>query len=158
MPFIRYATGDIARRPIKPSPAKPGLPPFPVPEGRSSDLLLTAIGDPVSSRPVVDALVAEAGMWDFSLNQPQPGWVIVLEVVGASRPPARRDQARDVLEHYLGRPLEIDWRIGSAFEPFISGKRRYVCSPAALAAVAHDRESGMDRSRSWPQRLLARTR
>jgi phenylacetate-CoA ligase len=158
MPFIRYATGDVARRPVKPSPAKPGLPPFPVPEGRASDLLLSSTGDPVGSRPVVDALVAEAGLFDFSLNQPEPGWVIVLEVVSESRLPARRDQARDVLEHYLGRPLEIDWRIGSGFEPFISGKRRYVCSPAALSAVAHDRESGMHRSRSWPQRLLVGTR
>jgi hypothetical protein len=63
-----------------------------------------------------------------------------------------------VLEHYLGRPLELDWRIGSGFEPFHSGKRRYVCSPAALGVVAHDRESGMHRSRSWPQRLLAQAR
>jgi hypothetical protein len=60
----------------------------------------------------------------------------------------------DVLRSILGRSLRVEWKIGAAFQPLKSGKRRYICSSLALAALAHDRESGMFLSRAWPQRVL----
>jgi phenylacetate-CoA ligase len=154
MPFIRYATGDVVRQPPSPPPGCPGLPHFPTPEGRTSDLLLAADGALCSSRPVVEALVARAGLRDFSLLQPDPETVVVLEATGDGGRPGSRADAEDVLRHFLGRPVGLDWRVGTRFEPFVSGKRRYVCSPAALRVLAHDQESGVSRSRAWPQRLV----
>lgn len=154
MPFVRYATGDVVRRPPDPPPVGPGLPPFPAPEGRTSDLLLAVDGTPCSSRPVVEALVTGAGLRDFSLLQPDPDTVVVLEATGDGGRPGSRADAEDILRHFLGRSVALDRRVGARFEPFVSGKRRYVCSPAALRVLAHDRESGVSRSRAWPQRLV----
>jgi len=150
MPFIRYATGDVVRQPAA-AAAGPGLPAFPWPEGRTSDQLVTADGEVVPMRPVVEALVARAGLSDFSLYQAAPGAVTVLEVGGSGR---ARGPAGDVLRAHLGRWVRVGWLTGSGFLPFTSGKRRYVCSPAALGLLAHDREAGRARARAWPQRLI----
>jgi hypothetical protein len=60
----------------------------------------------------------------------------------------------DILRSMLGRSLQLDWKVGSAFQLLKSGKRRYICSPVAQSLLAHDRESGMFLSRAWPQRVL----
>jgi phenylacetate-CoA ligase len=153
MPFVRYATGDVVRQ-LDGPPVGTGLPIFPVPEGRTSDLLLTSDGVPISSRPVVEALVSAAGLRDFSLLQTDPDTVVVLEATGECGESGSRGEAEDILRQFLGRSIAVEWRVGTRFEPFVSGKRRYVCSPAALQVLAHDRESGVSRARAWPQRLV----
>ena len=79
---------------------------------------------------------------------------MVLEATGDGGEPGSRADAEDILRQFLGRSVSVGWRVGTRFEPFVSGKRRYVCSPAALRVLAHDRESGVSRARAWPQRLV----
>jgi phenylacetate-CoA ligase len=152
MPFIRYATGDVVRQ-IGNSPEASGLPVFPLPEGRTSDVLAATDGAPCPMRPVVEALVEHAGFREFSLYQPEAERLVFLEVVGGMGRPCRAT-AEEVLRSFLGVDLQVEWRQGRGFVPFTSGKRRFVCSPAGMQLVAHDRESGLARARAWPQRLL----
>jgi phenylacetate-CoA ligase len=156
MPFIRYATGDVVRRPSSEEAGggRTGLPLFPQPEGRTSDMLATTDGVLCPMRPVVESLVAETGLRDFSLFQPEDDRMVVLFVEGADTAKTlRRPAAEEVLRSFLGRDLRLEWRGGSRFEPFTSGKRRFVCSPAGMRLIGHDRESGLSRARAWPQRL-----
>lgn len=154
MPFIRYATGDVVLQPEGPLPAnEPGLPVFPLPQGRTSDMLATADQALVPMRPVVEALVEHAGLWAFSLFQDAVGRVIVLEVEGRNGIREKRGEAEDILRSFLGRQLVVEWRTGKRFVPLKSGKRRYVCSPVGMSLIAHDREAGLSLARAWPQRL-----
>jgi phenylacetate-CoA ligase len=156
MPFIRYATGDVVRRPKQEESdlGRPGLPVFPLPEGRTSDVLAARDGTLCPMRPVVESLVGEAGLRDFSLYQPTEDRLVVLFVEGTDAANIRRPAAEEVLRSFLGENLRLEWRGGRGFEPFTSGKRRFVCSPAGMRLIGHDRESGVSRARAWPQRLL----
>jgi phenylacetate-coenzyme A ligase PaaK-like adenylate-forming protein len=162
MPFIRYATGDVARQPHRSSlPAgEAGLPVFPQPEGRTSDLLATVDARLCPMRPVVEALVEQAGLWQFHLHQPTVGSVIAMQVEGGeqgrgSAPRGgERGDAEEILRSFLGKPLHVEWRSGSGFEPLLSGKWRFVSSPVAMRLLAHDREAGMNEGRAWPHRLM----
>lgn len=154
MPFIRYATGDVVRRPeAEPLPESTGLPVFPLPEGRTSDVLATTTGKLCPMRPVVESLVERANLHDFSLYQPEEDQLMVLVTEGAGRSGYSRPEAEEILRTFLGRDLRLEWRCGKRFEPFISGKRRFVCSPAGMRYIGHDKESGRSRARAWPQRL-----
>jgi phenylacetate-CoA ligase len=156
MPFIRYATGDTARQPAQPwpSPGVQGLPVFPIPEGRTSDLLATADGTLCPLRPVVEALVEQTGFWHFNLHQTAPDKMLVSEASGGRKPPEdRRGRMEEVLRSFLGKSLQIEWRSGFRFKPLRSGKKRFACSPVAMRLIAHDRESGMSLARAWPQAL-----
>lgn len=155
MPFIRYATGDVVRRPaLSERLAEPmGLPLFPQPEGRTSDVLATTAGEPCPMRPVVDAMVEQAGLREFSLYQPEPDRLFVLLIEATGAVERRCCEAEEILRSFLGRDLHLEWRSGKRFAPFTSGKRRFVCSPAGMRLIGHDKESGMSRARAWPQRL-----
>ena len=155
MPFIRYATGDVVRQPAPDEEDRPtqGLPTFPTPEGRTSDLLVDVAGELHPPRPVIDALVEQVGYREFSLFQPLPEEVTVLEVAGRN-PAGRRSEIEAVLRSFLGRSLRVGWESGAGFRPLTSGKRRFTCSPVALERIAHDQESGLRHSRAWRQRLL----
>ena len=154
MPFIRYATGDVVTMPadLQPRPT-PGMTVLPRIEGRTSDLLVSQEGRTLSNRDVVDMLVRETSVTEFSLHQTAPDRVLCMTIrergcVG------QEDRVAELLRATLGQSLRVDWMVGSAFRPLKSGKRRYVCSPVAQALLAHDRESGMFLSRAWPQRVL----
>lgn len=152
MPFIRYATGDVVRQSAR--EARAGLPIFPWPEGRTSDLLQTMEGELIPMRPVVERLVEQTELEDFSLFQIEPGRLQVFEIKQESE--AKRHQAAEaVLREMLGQALTIEWRAGSRFAPLRSGKKRYVCSPLAMRQIAHDKESGATLARAWPQVLEA---
>ncbi|HZV05477.1 MAG TPA: hypothetical protein VE999_10370 [Gemmataceae bacterium] len=155
MPFIRYATGDVVRRPSSDESlgGPSGHPVFPQPEGRTSDVLATTAGEPCPMRPVVEALIEHTGMREFSLYQPEADHIIVLVIEGSDQARRVRADAEDVLRSLLGTDLQLEWRRGRRFEPFTSGKRRFVCSPVGMRLIAHDKESGMARARAWPQRL-----
>jgi phenylacetate-CoA ligase len=155
MPFIRYATGDVIRQaaPAESHPGSAGLPILPLPEGRTSDVLVTTSGALCPMRPVVEALVEQVGLREFSLFQPQPEELLVMVLAGAGQPSVDRPKAEEVLRSFLGRDLRLEWRSGSKFQSFTSGKKRYVCSPAGLRLIGHDKESGMSRARAWPQLL-----
>jgi phenylacetate-CoA ligase len=156
MPFIRYATGDVVRQPAQPflSPSEPGLPVFPVPEGRTSDLLATVDETLCPMRLVVEALVEHAGLREFSLHQTAADQLTILEIAGRNAGVSRRGEVEEMLRSFLGKQLQVEWKSGSQFAPLQSGKRRYVCSPVALRLIAHDRESGVSQARAWPQRLV----
>jgi len=77
--------------------------------------------------------------------------ILVIEATGTSAP--NRPKAEDVLRSCLGKDLRLEWRSGKRFEPFTSGKKRFVCSPAGMRLLGHDKESGRSRARAWPQRL-----
>lgn len=154
MPIIRYATGDIVRQCRALSDAQCGLPQFALPEGRTSDLLVTTVGELCPMRPVVEQLATEAGLWDFNLHQTAPNQVVFRVCSRNGEVTSKRIAAEEILRGFLGNELQIDWRQGRDFVSFKSGKRRYVCSPIALPLIAHDREAGMSLARSWPQRLI----
>lgn len=154
MPFIRYATGDVVRQPTTDSHAgQTGLPVFPQPEGRTSDVLAATTGEPCPMRPVVESLVERAGLREFSLYQPEDNQLVILVIEGTSAVSHNHAEAEMILRSFLGGDLRIEWRGGKRFEPFTSGKKRFVCSPAGMRLIAHDKESGRSRARAWPQRL-----
>lgn len=154
MPFIRYATGDVARQPAQPlfPPAGPGLPVFPVPEGRTSDMLATMAGALCPMRPVVETLVEHAGLGEFTIHQTTLDHVAVLVAAHAGSKPDRA-VVQDVLRSFLGPQLHVEWRTGARLVPLDSGKRRFVSSPVAMQLIAHDRQSGLAQARAWPQLL-----
>jgi phenylacetate-CoA ligase len=153
MPFIRYATGDVVTMPAASDDLgllranMPGI------EGRCSDALLTTDGRLVGNRNLVELLVRETGRDVFSLFQPAPDRILCITtrtggLVG------QQEKVERILRSLLGSNLSIDWRIGTAFRPLISGKHRFVCSPAANAVLAHDKRAGTSLARAWPQRIL----
>jgi phenylacetate-CoA ligase len=152
MPFIRYATGDVL---TVTSHSRMQLDQYSLPriEGRTSDLLVTTDGRLQSNRELVDLLVAETGVTEFSLHQTAPDHVLCMTLRDRGWID-HEGKVAELLRGLLGRALRIDWRIGTAFLPLKSGKRRYVCSSVAQSILAHDRESGMFLSRAWPQRVL----
>jgi hypothetical protein len=122
-------------------------------EGRTSDMALTTDGRLHSNRELVDTLVRETGVTEFSLHQTGPDRILCMTLrqrgwVG------QEAEVTELLRSILGRSLQVEWKVGAAFQPLKSGKRRYLCSPVAQALLAHDRESGMFLSRAWPQRVL----
>ena len=154
MPFLRYATGDVAKVPAEAASIVAGglrtLPPI---EGRTSDVAVTTDGRLHSNRELVDTLVRETGVTEFSLHQTSPDRILCMTLcrhgwVG------QEAKVTELLRSMLGRSLQVEWKVGAAFQPLKSGKRRYVCSPVAQTLIAHDRESGMFLSRAWPQRVL----
>lgn len=155
MPFIRYATGDVVRRtgPEADRMAPAGLPIFGQPQGRTSDILATTGGEPSPMRPVVEALVEHGGLREFSLFQPEAEHLMILEIEGTRAANRSRGDVEEILRSFLGSNLRLEWRSGKRFEPFTSGKRRFVCSPAGMRLIGHDKESGIAQARAWPQRL-----
>ena len=136
MPFIRYATGDVVRRLAESRAEQTGLPVFPSPEGRTSDVLATTAEEPCPMRPVVEFLVEHAGLREFSLYQPQPDHLVVLVIEEPGAASRGRSEAEAILRSFLGRNLRVEWRGGQRFEPFTSGKKRFVCSPAGMRLLA----------------------
>ncbi|MCY2962760.1 MAG: hypothetical protein NT069_03765, partial [Planctomycetota bacterium] len=153
MPFIRYATGDVARQPEHPEFPLDGdrLPRFPKVEGRTSDLLLSAKNQLLPSRPLVDALMTVVNLRWFHLHQSSP---MELEIHALTRDQSKRDASERVVANYLGRDLRIGWRTGDAFSPLRSGKHRYVCSPPAARLIAHDKRIDDELARAWPQPVV----
>lgn len=158
MPFLRYATGDVVRMPLEPNPERSDgdrapltvLPPI---EGRASDVPVGTDGQPHSNRGLVEALVRETGTSQFSLHQTAPDFVLCLSVREGGLC-GQESRVTGLLRSYLGGALRVDWRIGGAFHPLKSGKRRFVCSAVGHSLLAHDRESGMSLARAWPQQVL----
>jgi phenylacetate-coenzyme A ligase PaaK-like adenylate-forming protein len=154
MPLIRYASGDLARMPAsRPAGDTGGLTVLPPIEGRTSDVLLTTDGRSQSNREVVDLLVQETGVSEFSLHQTAPDRLLCMTVRHGGWA-GQEAKVIGLLRSILGRALRVEWKIGTAFRPLKSGKRRYICSSVAHLAFAHDRESGVFLSRAWPQRVL----
>jgi phenylacetate-CoA ligase len=154
MPFIRYATGDVVTVPADPPlTEQAALTTLPRIEGRASDVLIGADGRPRSNRGLIDTLVRETGRSEFSLHQTAPERIVCMTIRDGGCC-GQEEKVADLLRSLLGGALRVEWRIGSAFRPLRSGKRRYACSPVAHALLAHDRESGMPLARTWPQRVL----
>ena len=151
MPFIRYATGDVVtvtREP--PSSVRRTIDRV---EGRASDVLVTTDGRLYPNRALVDTLVRETGVTEFSLLQTAPDRIVCMTLREGGWA-GREDAVTALLRSMLGSDLEVESKTGDAFRVLKSGKRRYVCSPVAHAMLAHDRESGVFLSRSWPQLLV----
>jgi phenylacetate-CoA ligase len=152
MPFIRYATGDVAVAPAE--TARDGVLNVRMPriEGRTSDLLLATDGRPVSNRETVEMLVRNFGSMEFSLFQPEDDRVVCMTIRDGGWL-GQEGAVEDALRSTLGADLRIEWKVGRAFRPLLSGKHRFVCSPAAHALLAHDKLAGISVARAWPQRL-----
>jgi len=154
MPFIRYATGDVVTLPSAAGAIAPAGPRTLMRiEGRASDVLVSTEERLQSNRELVDALVRDTGMMEFSLHQTAPDRILCMTIRDGGWV-GQEDKVMELLRSMLGRSLQVEWKIGGAFRPPKSGKRRYVCSPVAQSLLAHDRESGMFLSRAWPQRVL----
>lgn len=153
MPFIRYATGDVARQAPVGSTRDPLLYLSRV-EGRTSDILVTTDGELVPLREIVQTLHERTRTTEFSFHQTRVEAITCLTIDDKGGiTPDLHATVEDVLRGFLGKRLEIEWRVGSAFRPLKSGKRRYACSSVALDRLAHDRESGASQARAWPEML-----
>jgi phenylacetate-CoA ligase len=153
MPLVRYATGDVVTAPRAPRDPEMPITVLPRIEGRTSDVLITTDGRPQSNRELVDLLVQETGVSEFSLHQTAPDRVLCMTIRHGGWA-GQEAKVTTLLRSILGRTLRVEWKIGTAFRPLKSGKRRYLCSSVAQSVLAHDRESGMFLSRAWPQRVL----
>jgi len=152
MPFIRYATGDVARAfhsDVTSPFSQPAV--CPLPEGRTSDLLLSENGELIATRPIIESLMKTTGTDFFSLYQPNPDSVNVLCVPRWGVVP--QVIANEVLQSYLGKSVTVIVQQGESFQELRSGKHRFVCSPVAASKISHDSSSGQELSRSWPQQL-----
>ncbi len=152
MPFIRYATGDVARAlhgDVSSLTSQPAI--CPLPEGRTSDLLLSELGELVATRPIIESLMETTGATLFSLYQPNPESIHVLCVPQSGV--VSQAIANEVLQSHLGKTVTVIVQQGESFQELRSGKHRFVCSPVAASKIAHDTFSGQELSRSWPQQL-----
>jgi phenylacetate-CoA ligase len=154
MPFIRYATGDIVAAPAAATvPDRPSLTTLPRLEGRASDMLVDADGRPRPNRDLVETLARETKATEFSLHQTAPDRILC-STIREGGWIGQQGRVTELLRSALGETVQVDWEVGSAFEPLRSGKRRYVSSPVALALLAHDRVSDASLARAWPQRVF----
>jgi len=152
MPFIRYATGDVARMPSssKFSFTDPDAV-FPTIEGRTSDLLIDDTGNLKCGRPIIQAIMEKTGIHLFNLQQGESGKIEVSSARKTGIIP--KMEVAGVLRDHLGSAMQLDFIEGDDFESLRSGKHRFVCNPQAGRLLSHDTRSGTELSRSFPQRL-----
>lgn len=138
MPFIRYATGDIARQPLASGLAfEVGQRPrFPQIEGRGTELLRSVNGDLLPGRPLVDAIVEQYGVTWFRIQQLRPRQfeIQLLDLFSKFQNPIE-----GLLKNYVGSQIELTSRLVGRLKSTTDGKHRYISSPPAASMISHDK-------------------
>lgn len=130
MPFIRYRTGDIARRAVSPCSCGRGMDSLERIEGRQTDMLRLASGGYAHALSVIYVLREEAAVAEFKIVQQAN---CDLEVMVVSREGFDEQcSARIIgkLKRRMGEGVGVGLRQVAEIPPEASGKYRHVVSLA----------------------------
>lgn len=129
MPFIRYRTGDMARRGAEHCPCGRPHDVITSIEGRRTDMLRTTSGGLAHGLSVIYVLRDAPGIAEFKVTQ-APSLDLDVQIVprGKLSPPQIEGIARG-LRRQLGESLEVRIRVVDRIPPDPSGKHRHVVGP-----------------------------
>lgn len=131
MPFIRYRTGDIARRSALACPCGRGLELLEIIEGRRTDMLRTTAGGFTHALSVIYVLRDEPCVREFKIIQ-QPNLDLDVQLVPrAPLDAARQARIADQLKRRIGAAIEVRIHLRDEIPPDPSGKHRCVVSLAS---------------------------
>ncbi|MCZ6683052.1 MAG: AMP-binding protein [Planctomycetota bacterium] len=130
MPFIRYQTGDIARRSAGVCRCGRGLETLERIEGRRTDMLRTQDGGYAHALSAIYVLRDEPAVAQFKVVQRKDLNLDVYVVERNRLDPMRRRHAQSLLASQLGKSIEVRINVVSRIPPDPSGKHRYVISEA----------------------------
>lgn len=126
MPFIRYRTGDVARRGRTPCPCGRGLETLDIVEGRKTDMLRTTEGGFAHALSVIYVLREEPAIRQFKVEQ-APNLDLDVTVVAESAFDVQRQQRLcGLLRKQIGETIDVRIHSVREIEPDPSGKHRYV--------------------------------
>ena len=131
MPFIRYRTGDIARRSGQACPCGRGLELLQIIEGRRTDMLRTAAGGFAHALSVIYVLRDEPAVREFKITQ-QPNLDLDVQIVPrAPLDAARQTHIAEQLKRRIGPDIDVRIDLKDEIPPDPSGKHRCVVSLAS---------------------------
>lgn len=130
MPFIRYRTGDVARRAQAPCPCGRGLDVLDRIEGRRTDMLRTADGGYSHALSVIYELREAPGIRQFRIEQAPDRHLRVEVVSDPSFNDAARLRVLTGLKQRMGEGIAIELVCVDEIPPAPSGKHRCVISHA----------------------------
>lgn len=135
-PFIRYRTGDVARRASTPCPCGRGLPALAEIEGRATDFVVAADGTRMHGLALIYVLREQPGVAAFRIEQHSRVHTTV-SVVPEAGCPADLDTAVALrFRERLGGDVRVDVKRVDEIPPERSGKYRYVVSHVTEADLA----------------------
>lgn len=130
MPFVRYMTGDIARRSTAACPCGRQLETLERIEGRRTDMLRTQNGGYAHALSAIYVLRDEPAVAQFKVVQRRDLNLDVYVVERDRFDPTRRRHAQSQLVNQLGDSIEVRINVVDRIPPDPSGKHRYVISEA----------------------------
>jgi len=130
MPFIRYRTGDIARRAAGACPCGRGLETIELIEGRRTDMLRTANGGWAHALSVIYVIREERSIREFRIEQQGNLDLVVSLVVDDGFDKGAENRVRQGLHKRLGAGPAILIRRVDRIAAAASGKHRCVVSHA----------------------------
>lgn len=131
MPFVRYRTGDMARRGLEPCPCGRGLETLTAIEGRKTDMLRTADGGFAHGLSVIYVLRDLPAIVQFRIVQRPNLDLDVTLVLRRDLTASERDRIADQLKRRIGQDIEVRLIVADRIAPDPSGKYRHVVgSPA----------------------------
>lgn len=130
MPFIRYRTGDQARRASGACPCGRALETLERIEGRRTDMLRTADGGYAHALSIIYALREVPSIRQFRVEQQRNFDLMVQIVADDSLNEARRAQVTSGLRSRIGEGPKIELRVVNEIPQLPSGKHRCVVSAA----------------------------
>ena len=131
MPFIRYRTGDVARRRADHCPCGRGLEALEIIEGRRTDMLRTAAGGFAHALSVIYVLRDEPAVREFKIVQQSNLDLDVQIVPHGTFQDARRARVAGLLRRQIGSGIAVRIALVDEIPPDPSGKHRHVVSLAS---------------------------
>lgn len=131
MPFIRYRTGDMARRCIEPCPCGRGLETLTGIEGRKTDMLRTAAGGYAHGLSVIYVLREVPAIREFKIVQGPNLDLDVSLVLRRELSSAELGKIAGQLKQRIGAEIDVRLNVVERIEPDRSGKYRHVVGPTA---------------------------
>ncbi len=129
LPFIRYRTGDMARRCDEPCPCGRGLETLTGIEGRKTDMLRTADGGYAHGLSVIYVLREVPSIKEFKIVQRSSLDLDVTLVLRRELSTAERERIVNQLKQRIGKEIEAHLNVVDRIEPDRSGKYRHVVGP-----------------------------
>lgn len=127
-PFIRYRTGDVARRAIEQAAGGRGLEVLSEVTGRSTDFVVAADGTPMHALAVIYEIRAVPGIREFKCEQFSRERFAVSLVVDREWSVTHAASIEQGLKARLGPDVAIEISLVDSIPPEASGKHRYVVS------------------------------
>jgi len=134
-PFIRYRTGDVARRAVSTGSDGRGLEALREVTGRSTDFVVAADGTPMHALAVIYEIRAVPGICEFKCEQFSRERFAVRLVVDDGWDQGYIRRIEQGLQARLGAAVQIDIRLVESIPPEASGKHRYVVSHVPVSGA-----------------------